>query len=109
MNKLYKYYLDEREKHFQKIKLNCDERIQKARQGYPIHSDLIVEINQTELFLNQELQKNELGDFLTDCDKMYMIDSQLSEEDAFIHCCNKYNLRNFFGQVFCSTISHSLS
>jgi hypothetical protein len=92
MNELYKFFLDEQEKHFQNFKLNCDERIQKARQGYPIHSDIIIEINQTELLLDQELQKILLDDFLTAWDKMYMIDSQVSEEDAFIYCCNKYNL-----------------
>jgi hypothetical protein len=92
MNEFYKFFLNEQETHFQNFKLNYTERIQKARQGYPIHSDLIIEINEREQTLYQELLKISLDDFLTTWNKKYMVDSQVSEEDAFIYCCNKYNI-----------------
>lgn len=92
MNQLYKFFLDETERILNETKIACDNRISKAREGYPIHSDIIRELNVKELDLERQLDLKSVGRFFRDMEKEYSLNNQLTEEMAFLNCCSKFNI-----------------
>lgn len=92
MNQLYKFYLDETERIFNEAKSACDNRISKVRKGYPIHSDILRELNARELDLEGQLYKKSIDRFFREMEKDYHLDSQLTQESAFLNCCIKFNI-----------------
>jgi hypothetical protein len=94
MNQLYKFFLDETERIFNEKKSACDNRISKARKGYPIHSDILRELNARESDLEGQLYEKSIDRFFREMEKDYNLDSQLTQEVAFLNCCLKFNINN---------------
>ena len=94
MNQLYKFFLDEIERMFNETKSACDNRISKVREGYPIHSDIIRELNARELDLERQLAQKCIDRFFREMEKDYNLDSELTPETSFLNCCIKLNITN---------------
>lgn len=92
MNRLYKFFLDETERIFNETKKNCDNRISIAREGYPIYSDIIRELNVKETDLDRQLDLKSIDRFFREFEKEYSLNNQLTEEMAFLNCCSKFNI-----------------
>ena len=94
MNQIYKFFLDETERIFNENKLTCDNRIKKARDGYLIHPIIIQETNEKDLLLDKALNNWSIDGFFREMDNDYNLDSQLTQEIAFLNCCLKFNINN---------------
>lgn len=92
MNQPYKFFLDEIERIFNETKTVCDNRISKAREGYPIHSDIIRELNVKETDLERQLDLKSIDRFFRELEKVFSTNNQLTEEMAFLNCCSKFKI-----------------
>ena len=94
MNQLYKFFDDETERIFNEKKSSFDNRISQVREGYSIHSDIIRELDASELVLERELYQKSIDRFFREMEKDYYLDSQSTPESVFLNCCIRFNIMN---------------